>query len=110
MAGAPTAVVEIAWTANPFRGDRFQEHWQPAAEAALKYGASAYALLRSREDQAKFTQLAFFESKLDFERYWYSEEISNARAEAAGLFQIPVLPVWHTVVATGELADVPAEA
>ena len=27
--------VEIRWVANPLRGDKFEEAWLPAAEAAL---------------------------------------------------------------------------
>jgi hypothetical protein len=48
-------------------------------------------------------QIAVFESKLEFEGYWYSEEISEARAEASGLFQVPVLPLVYQVVGAGEL-------
>ncbi len=48
-------------------------------------------------------QIASFASKLDFERYWYSEEIAEARAEAMGLFQVPVLPVWLRAVDAGEV-------
>ena len=76
------SVVEVRWIANPWRGDRFEEMWARVAEAALDYGATAYAFLRSKEDQAIFTQLAFgFETKLDWERYWLSEEVSSARAQ-----------------------------
>jgi hypothetical protein len=96
-------LVEIPWIANPFRGDRFEAAWTPCAEAALRYGATEYAFFRSQEDRLKFTQLAWFETKLDFERYWYSEEISNARIEVSGWYQVPVLPVWHGVVAAGHL-------
>jgi hypothetical protein len=99
------SVVEVRWIANPFRGDRFEELWAPVAEAALDYGATAFGFLRSKEDQAVFTQLAFgFESKLDWERYWLSEEVSDARARAAGLFQVPVYPEWQTLVGFGSRA------
>jgi hypothetical protein len=101
MAQAGQKLVEIIWIANPFRGDKFEEIWTPAAEAALKYGASEYAFFRSREERLRFTQLAYFDDKLDFERYWQSEEISDARVAASGHFQIPVLPVWHEVVDAG---------
>jgi hypothetical protein len=101
-------VVEIAWVANPFRGDAFEEAWAPSAEAVLKYGASGYLFLRSKEDRLRFTQLAFFETKLDFERYWYSEEIAAARALAVGLYQVPVLPEWHSVVGAGSYSELPA--
>ena len=103
------SVVEIRWVANPFRGDRFAELWHPVAESALEYGASAYAFFRMKEDQAIFTQLAFFESKMDFERYWYSESVSDARARAAGLFQVPVLPQWHGVIGFSSRALSPVE-
>ena len=103
-------VVQISWVANPFRGDRFEEIWRPAAEAALKFGARAHLFLRSREDQAKFTQLALFDSKLDFERYWYSEEIAEARAVASGLYQVPVLPTWLALVSAAALEGQPIEA
>ena len=99
------SVVEVRWIANPWRGDRFEQIWAPVAEAALDYGATAFAFLRSKEDQAIFTQLAFgFETKLDWERYWLSEEVSAARVEAAGLFQVPVYPEWQTLLGFGSRA------
>ncbi len=104
--GMGTEVVMVHWVANPFRGDRFEEAWLPAAEAVLEYGASWWALLRAAEGRLDFTQLALFHDKLDFERYWYSEEIAEARALASGLFQIPVLPTYHEVAGIGELAPV----
>ena len=41
--------------------------------------------------------------KLDFDRYWYSEEIAEARALASGLFQVPVLPTYHEITGLGAL-------
>ena len=100
-------VVTILWHANPFRGDKFEEAWRPAAEAALDYGASFWAFFRSTDDPNDFTQIAIFPDKRQWERYWYSEQISEARAECSGLFEVPVTPIWHRVVATGEVT--PAE-
>jgi hypothetical protein len=105
MAKEITSVVEITWNVNPFRGDAFEEAWRAAAEAALDYGAGGWAFFRSKDDPLVFKQYAAFEEKLDFERYWYSEEISQARAEAAGLFQVPLLPVWLKVVGAGVLSE-----
>ncbi len=69
------------------------------AEAALDYGATAYAFFRSKEDQSVFIQLTFgLESKLDWERYWLSDEVSDARTRATGLFQVPVTPEWQRLV------------
>lgn len=105
MIGEPgTGLVEIDWVANPFRGDKFEHAWLPACEAALDFGARSWAFIRALEDPLAFTQLATFPDKLTFERYWYSEELAEARAEASGLFQVPVLPVWYGVVGSGTLA------
>jgi len=105
MAGAEEGgVIEIVWFANPFRGNDFEAFWTPHAEAVLRYGATAWAFLRSKDDHLKFTQFAAFETKLDYDRYWQSEELSSARAGASGLFQLPVAPVWHAVVGSGRLS------
>jgi len=106
MAGEPVFVV-IRWVANPFRGDAFESAWTPAAEAALDYGATHWALLRAKDGLLDFTQHAIFPDKESFERYWYSEEIASARAGASGLYQVPLLPTFHTMVGSGTAADAP---
>jgi hypothetical protein len=97
--------VTITWVANPFRGDRFEELWAPAAATVTKYGARAWAFTRSKDDQLTFIQIATFENKIDFERYWYSDETAEARIACAGLFQVPVLPVWFECVDWGFITD-----
>jgi hypothetical protein len=104
------SLVFILWHANPFRGDKFEDAWRPAAQAALDYGASSWAFFRSKDDPLDFIQLASFASKTDFERYWYSEEMAEARADASGLYQVPVLPQWLRVVDAGELAGAMTES
>jgi hypothetical protein len=99
------SVVLILWHANPFRGDKFEDAWRPAAAAVVDFGATYWALLRSKDDPLDFMQIAAFESKNDFDRYWYSEEIAEARAEASGLFQVPVLPIWLRAVDAGEIVE-----
>ena len=96
-------VVTILWHAVPFRGDKFEDAWRPAAAAALDYGASWWAFYRSKDDPLDFTQVAIFEDKKQFERYWYSEQLAEARAEASGLFEVPVTPIWQRVLATGQV-------
>ena len=96
-------LVTILWHATPFRGDKFEDAWRPAAAAALDYGASWWAFYRSKDDPLDFTQVAIFEDKRQFERYWYSEQLAEARAEASGLFEVPVTPIWQRVVATGQV-------
>ena len=100
--------VTILWHATPFRGDKFEDAWTPAARAALDYGASSWAFLRSKDDPLDFSQMASFPDKKAFERYWYSEEISEARAEASGWYEVPILPVWFRVVGGGEVTDAEA--
>jgi hypothetical protein len=102
-------LVTILWHATPFRGDKFEDAWTPAAAAALDYGASSWALMRSKDDPLDFQQMASFPDKKAFERYWYSEEISEARAEAHGWYEVPILPVWFRVVGAGELAGTEVE-
>jgi hypothetical protein len=103
------SVVTILWHATPFRGDKFEDAWRPAAAAALDYGASWWAFYRSKDDPLDFTQVAIFEDKRQWERYWYSEELAEARAECSGYFEVPVLPIWHRVVGAGEIEASEAE-
>ncbi len=101
MSDSDGIVVQVAWVANPFRGEVFEAAWLPAAEAVLDYGATGWAFFRSEDGLLDFTQVAFFPTKDDWERYWYSEEISEKRAELAGYYQVPLLPSFHEIVGEG---------
>jgi hypothetical protein len=104
MIGAPgDSLVQINWMTNPFRAEKFRALWLPAAEAVLDYGARGWALLRSGDDPQLFIQLGLFDNKVDFDRYWYSQELSDYRVQATGLFQVPVLPFWLTVEGSGQI-------
>jgi hypothetical protein len=94
-------VVVIKWSANPFRGDKLAEGWAPAAEAAMDYGASSWSFYRAKDGLLDFIQEAVFESKADFDRYWYSETIAEKRAELSGTYQIPLLPAFYEIVGRG---------
>jgi hypothetical protein len=96
-------VVHIPWYATFFRGDKFEIALREIAPVALRYGGSDYHVYRSRDDRYRFLQLASFEAKDDFERYWYGEEFSAWRADYASWYQVPVLYVWHDLVASGSL-------
>jgi hypothetical protein len=93
----------VPWAINPFRGDKFEALWTPVAESALDYGATGWALFRSQEGQLDFTQHAYFPAKGDWDRYWYSDEVSAARVQAQGYYQVPLLPTFHTVAGMGFL-------
>jgi hypothetical protein len=100
MAGG---VVHIPWYATLFRGDRFEEALQQIAPISLRYGATDYAVYRSRDDAYRYLQLATFHDKRDFERYWYGEDFSLWRADYVGWYTVPVLYVWHDLVVKGGL-------
>ena len=100
--------VMLHWVANPFRGDRFAEGWLPAAEAALDYGATAWSFYRAHDGRLDFLQTATFPTKEGWDRYWYSEEVSEKRVELAGYYQVPLLPSFHEVLGEGTLKPVRA--
>jgi hypothetical protein len=95
--------VHIPWYATVFRGDKLAAALEEIAPIALRYGATDFQVHRSRDDQYRFLQFASFDSKLDFERYWYGAEFNAFRADCAGWYQVPVLYVWNDVIAAGAL-------
>ena len=89
----------IDWHVTPFRADRFVAIWRPALDRALAFGARASYLARAVDDPLLFRQVTVWEDKADFERYWYSDELSALREAAIRYYHKPVLPSWHSVVA-----------
>jgi quinol monooxygenase YgiN len=85
----------LDWHVAPFRADRWLDLWEPAAARMPAFGAT---LTRSTDDPLAFRQTSVWESRADFERYWFSEEIEAARAAAIDLYDLPLLPSWHTLV------------
>ena len=61
------------------------------------------AVYRSRDDRYKFHQMATFEDKLDWERYWYGEEFAAWRTDYLGWYQVPVVYTWADLVISGSL-------
>ena len=96
--------VHIPWYATVFRGDKLAAALEEIAPVALRYGATDFAVHRSRDDGYKFLHMASFEDKIDFERYWYGEEFVAWRTDCSSWYQVPVLYVWNDVVITGALA------
>jgi heme-degrading monooxygenase HmoA len=91
-------VCKLDWHVAPFRADRFLDLWEPAAARMPAYGASSWSLIRSVDDPLAFQQTSTWESRADFERWWFSEEIELSRAAIIDLHDLPILPTWHTVV------------
>jgi hypothetical protein len=93
--------VHIPWYATLFRADKFAEALEEIAPLALRYGATSYAVYRSRDDFYKFLHTVDFEEKIQWERYWNGPEFSDWRAKYTSWYQVPVLYVWHDIVTAG---------
>lgn len=91
-------VCYIDWHVTPFRVDRFLEIWRPAAARVRGFGASSWSLTRNVDDPLHIRQASVWENREDFERYWYSDEITAAREEAINYYGKPVSPIWHSLV------------
>lgn len=89
----------LDWHIAPFRADRWLDLWEPAAAKMPAFGARSWSLTRSIDDPLSFQQTSAWDSRADFERYWFSPEIEEARAGVIDLYDLPLLPTWHTVVA-----------
>jgi hypothetical protein len=74
-----------------------------AAPLVLRYGATKYSVHRSNDDRYKVIQMAWFESRQDWYRYWESPEMIEFRRRNSGKYQIPVTYVWHEELVAGEL-------
>jgi hypothetical protein len=102
MAGVAT----IPWYATTFRADKFEQALGLIAPLALRFGATEYRVYRNRDDRYKFTQFATFEDKLDFDRYWYSDEFGAWRTDFSSWFTVPVVYSWSDLVLHGGLEAV----
>jgi hypothetical protein len=100
---AAGGVVHIPWYATLFRGDKFELALMEIAPVAMRYGATEYAAYRYRDDQYKFVQMATFEDKLDFERYWLGDEFVAWRADYSSWYQVPVLYGFTDLLTRGSL-------
>ena len=103
-------VAQIPWYATLFRGDQFEAAVREIAPIAMRYGATDYIVYRNRDDTYKFLQCATFESKSDFEAYWYGPEFNQWRAAYSSWFQVPILYTWADVIAQGGRNGVPEPA
>ncbi|MGZ6641754.1 MAG: hypothetical protein ACXVFT_07950, partial [Solirubrobacteraceae bacterium] len=48
-------------------------------------------------------QMAEFDDKLDWERYWNGPEMTEFRVLTSSWYQVPVLYVWNDVITSGAL-------
>jgi hypothetical protein len=100
MAGG---IVHVPWYATVFRGDKLTAALEEIAPVAQRYGATWYAIHRSREDAYRIIQMTAVPSKEQWEAYWYGPEFSRFRGVAQSLYQVPLLYAWHDLVLEGGL-------
>lgn len=94
-------VCYIEWHIHPFTADRWFEVWEPAAERAMSFGAKAWSLSRDNDDPLHFRQSSTWADKTDFEKYWFSDELSELRESILPYYNKPLLPVWHLLLGSG---------
>jgi hypothetical protein len=100
-----SGTVVIPWYATGFRGDGLEEAIKEIAAVSLRYGASAYAVYRARDDRYKIHQFVTFEDALSWERYWEGPEMIDFRARHSSWYQVPVLYGWWDKVASGGMIE-----
>jgi heme-degrading monooxygenase HmoA len=88
----------IEWHITPFRADRWFEIWRPALDRALAHGARGAFITRNEDDPLHFRQVTVWESRVDHERWWFSDELSVLRQEALAYYHKPVEQHWHAQV------------
>jgi hypothetical protein len=96
-------VVHIDWYATVLRKDAFAAEVVHVAPLALRYGATQYSVHVSRDDRYKITQMAWFETKQDWYRYWEGVEMVAFRRRNLGHYQIPINYIWHDELVSGSL-------
>jgi hypothetical protein len=98
-------IVHVPWYATVFRGDKLEAAIAEIAPVALRYGATSYVVHRNRDDAYRILQMTTFDSKSDWERYWYGPEFNRFRALNQSLYQVPLLYTWNDLVVEGHIGD-----
>lgn len=96
-------VIHIPWYATIGRGDAFAAAVAGESPMAMRYGASQYAVHRSKDDRYKITQMIWFEDKRDWYRFWEGPEMIAFRRRNMGQYQIPITYIWHDELVAGAL-------
>jgi len=104
-----SGVVHLPFYATGFRGDDLEAALEQIAPISLRYGARRHEVFRSRDDRYKFLLSLEFDSKHDWDAFWFGEEFTDMRASCSGWFQVPLLYAWQDLVTSGEVRE-PAAA
>jgi hypothetical protein len=95
--------VIVPWYATGLRKDGLGDALAEVAAAAMRYGATSYAVYQSRDDLYKFQQFAAFDQYIDWERYWDGPEMTRFRIAHSSWYQVPVLYGWWDITAGGAI-------
>jgi hypothetical protein len=98
-------VVHLPVYATGFRGDDLEAALQQLAPISLRYGARRYEVFRSRDDRYKFLTSFEFDTKGDWDAFWYGPEFTDMRAACSSWYQVPLLYAWQDLVTVGELRE-----
>jgi hypothetical protein len=96
-------VMHVDWYATVLRQESFAADVVAIAPLALRYGATQYAVHRSRDDRYKITQMAWFDSKPAWYSYWEGPEMIEFRRRHTGRYVIPITYVWHDELVVGAM-------
>jgi hypothetical protein len=96
-------VIHIDWYSTVLRQEAFAVEVAYVAPLALRYGATQYSVHRSRDDRYRIVQMAWFETKQDWYRYWEGLEMIEFRRRNTGHYQIPISYVWYDELVAGTL-------
>jgi hypothetical protein len=103
-------VVHIPFYATILRQDALANEVSKVAPLSLRYGATQYAVHRSRDDRYKILLMVWFESKEDWYSFWEGPEMTAFRRRNSSHYQILLSYVWQDELAAGALGpEVPTE-
>jgi hypothetical protein len=93
--------VFIPFYATVLRADGLEEALMEIGPVSLRYGASNYTVYRSGDDRYRFHTYFQFETKLDWERFWYGPEFNDWRARYSSWYQVPTVYDMGSIVDQG---------
>jgi hypothetical protein len=96
-------VMHVDWYATVLRKNLFEAEVSRVAPLALRYGATQFAVHRSRDDRYKITQMAWFDSKPAWYSFWEGPEMVEFRRRLSGKYQIPITYTWYDELVAGAL-------
>ena len=94
--------IHLPFYATVFRADSFEEALMEIAPLSLRYGAKRFFVFRGGDDRYRFSLYMEFESKTDWERFWYGADFNAWREKYTSWFQIPVVYDWGSTLDEGK--------